>query len=115
MSAPSDAERCVRDVWWVDPVGAILISCYIVWSWVSIAKEQMNQMVRPKSYTHALYPISWCCALHLIFAQRKVSVHESSIAWLYRNKELKSSFVFVGASGRAGCVRGLHTISNAAS
>lgn len=33
-------------VWWIDPVGAILISCYIVWSWIGIAREQMNQMVR---------------------------------------------------------------------
>lgn len=38
-----------RVVWWVDPVGAILISCYIVWSWIGIASEQMNQMVRDGS------------------------------------------------------------------
>lgn len=37
-----------RVVWWVDPVGAILISCYIVWSWIGIAREQMNQMVRSR-------------------------------------------------------------------
>jgi len=32
-------------VWWVDPVGAILISCYIVWTWIGIASEQMDLMV----------------------------------------------------------------------
>ena len=37
--------RC-RDVWWIDPVGAILISCYIVWAWIGIASEQMDLMVR---------------------------------------------------------------------
>lgn len=42
---PGAVETC-REVWWVDPVGAILISCYIVWSWIFIAQEQMNQMVR---------------------------------------------------------------------
>lgn len=34
-----------RQVWWIDPVGAILISCYIVWTWIGIASEQMNLMV----------------------------------------------------------------------
>ena len=35
-----------RKVWWVDPVGAILISCYIVYTWIGIASEQMDLMVR---------------------------------------------------------------------
>ena len=26
-------------------MGAILISCYIVWTWIGIASEQMNLMV----------------------------------------------------------------------
>ena len=28
-------------VWWFDPVGAILISAYIIWSWACILKGQV--------------------------------------------------------------------------
>ncbi len=28
-------------VWWFDPVGAILISGYIIWSWACILKGQV--------------------------------------------------------------------------
>lgn len=29
-----------QKVWWFDPVGAILISIYIIWSWMCILKGQ---------------------------------------------------------------------------
>ena len=29
-------------VWWFDPVGAILISAYIIWSWACILKGQVS-------------------------------------------------------------------------
>jgi len=37
---------CVKqETWWVDPVGGILISCYIIRSWVLTATEQGSQLV----------------------------------------------------------------------
>ena len=30
-----------QKVWWFDPVGAILISAYIIWSWACILKGQV--------------------------------------------------------------------------
>ena len=30
-----------RKVWWIDPAGAIVISLYIVWSWMVICKGQV--------------------------------------------------------------------------
>lgn len=34
-----------RKVWWIDPAGAILISLYIVWSWLLICKNQVEKIV----------------------------------------------------------------------
>ena len=34
-----------RKVWWIDPAGAILISCYIIWSWMLICKSQVRFMI----------------------------------------------------------------------
>ncbi len=31
-----------REGWWIDPVGGILISMYIIYSWGAICKEQVN-------------------------------------------------------------------------
>ena len=31
-----------QKVWWFDPVGAILISLYIIWSWMCILKGQVS-------------------------------------------------------------------------
>ena len=28
--------------WWIDPTGAVLISLYIVWRWIDIAKQQVR-------------------------------------------------------------------------
>jgi len=39
-----------QKVWWFDPVGAILISLYIIWSWMCILKGQVS----PQSVPHAL-------------------------------------------------------------
>jgi len=33
----SISQKC----WWVDPVGAILISAYIIWSWMIICMNQV--------------------------------------------------------------------------
>ena len=32
-----------REGWWIDPVGGILISLYIIYSWGAICKEQVSQ------------------------------------------------------------------------
>ena len=32
-----------RKVWWIDPAGAILISMYIIWSWMLICKSQVRR------------------------------------------------------------------------
>ena len=31
-------------LWWLDPIGAILISLYIIWSWYETGKEQIEQL-----------------------------------------------------------------------
>ena len=31
--------------WWADPIGAIIISVYIVWTWIETATEQINMLV----------------------------------------------------------------------
>jgi cation diffusion facilitator family transporter len=31
--------------WWADPLGAIIISVYIVWTWIETATEQINMLV----------------------------------------------------------------------
>ena len=33
-----------QKVWWFDPVGAILISLYIIWSWMCILKGQARTL-----------------------------------------------------------------------
>uniref|UniRef100_A0A7S0MQG6 Cation efflux protein cytoplasmic domain-containing protein n=1 Tax=Pyramimonas obovata TaxID=1411642 RepID=A0A7S0MQG6_9CHLO len=35
-------------VWWLDPVGALVISMYIIWCWVTIGQEQVNFVVGEK-------------------------------------------------------------------
>jgi len=35
----------VEGAWWVDPVGAITISAYILWRWFDIAKTQVDKIV----------------------------------------------------------------------
>ncbi|KAK9824789.1 hypothetical protein WJX74_008956 [Apatococcus lobatus] len=35
----------VPSIWWVDPVGAILISMYIIYSWAIISKSQVDKLV----------------------------------------------------------------------
>lgn len=31
-------------IWWFDPLGALLLSCYIIWSWGSTALEHINNL-----------------------------------------------------------------------
>jgi divalent metal cation (Fe/Co/Zn/Cd) transporter len=35
----------VPKVWWIDPAGGILISCYILWRWYEISLEQVRNIV----------------------------------------------------------------------
>ena len=42
-----------RKVWWIDPVGAILISFYIIWSWALICKSQVWPPTSPTKPTDA--------------------------------------------------------------
>lgn len=44
---------------WVDPVGAIVISLYIVWRWVVICKGQVRAL--------SWLPVLGCCAEHCRF------------------------------------------------
>ena len=53
MSSPS--------LWWVDPVGAILISFYIIHSWYTTGKEQIEQLtgkVAPVEFIDELFEIA---------------------------------------------------------
>ncbi|KAL0026354.1 hypothetical protein WJX79_002339 [Trebouxia sp. C0005] len=43
--------------WWIDPVGGILISLYIIYSWGAICKEQVDKMIgkgAPEDFIHDL-------------------------------------------------------------
>lgn len=37
----------VPSIWWADPVGAILISMYIIYSWAIISKSQVRPCSTP--------------------------------------------------------------------
>jgi divalent metal cation (Fe/Co/Zn/Cd) transporter len=39
----------VQDIWWMDPVGGVLISVYIIRSWWLTATEQVNMLVGVKA------------------------------------------------------------------
>lgn len=46
-----------REGWWIDPVGGILISLYIIYSWGAICKEQVDKMIgkgAPEDFIHNL-------------------------------------------------------------
>jgi hypothetical protein len=45
----------VANGWWVDPVGAIAISLYIVARWLAIAKQQVRSRVH----------VAFCCGLNM--------------------------------------------------
>ncbi|GMH32244.1 hypothetical protein BSKO_00078 [Bryopsis sp. KO-2023] len=34
-----------KTLWWIDPVGGILISAYIVWSWIKLARTQVDKII----------------------------------------------------------------------
>ena len=38
-------------IWWFDPVGALLISLYIIWCWVTIGHEQVRHRLTQKNRT----------------------------------------------------------------
>lgn len=47
--------------WWVDPAGGIAISLYIVWSWIQLARSQINKMIgleAPKEVVDSLWAIA---------------------------------------------------------
>mmetsp|Transcript_8001 Transcript_8001/g.11567 ORF Transcript_8001/g.11567 Transcript_8001/m.11567 type:complete len:399 (-) Transcript_8001:2041-3237(-) len=49
------------NLWWVDPVGAITISMYIIHSWFATGKEQVEQLTgkaAPKDFIAELYEIA---------------------------------------------------------
>lgn len=49
------------NLWWVDPVGAIAISMYIIHSWFETGKEQVEQLTgkaAPKDFIAELYEIA---------------------------------------------------------
>lgn len=46
--------RLRGDLWWVDPVGGILISIYIIRSWVLTAVEQVNMLVGKEAHPEFL-------------------------------------------------------------
>lgn len=51
----------VRDAWWVDPVGAILISLVIIYRWIGIINEQVKKIVghtAPQEFINEASPAS---------------------------------------------------------
>lgn len=46
-------------VWWIDPAGAILISCYIIFSWGMISKSQVTQGIDVQC------TVFWQCAFQV--------------------------------------------------
>lgn len=50
----------IDNAWWCDPVGAILISAYILWRWIDIARLQIEKIVgcaAPESFIEQLSSI----------------------------------------------------------
>eukprot|EP00976_Prorocentrum_cordatum_P006238 124861-Prorocentrum_minimum.AAC.1 len=37
------------NLWYIDPIGAVMISLYIIWCWVTIGNEQVNYVVGEKA------------------------------------------------------------------
>jgi Co/Zn/Cd efflux system component len=54
-----------REGWWIDPVGGILISLYIIYSWGAICKEQVNCIA----------------AVHQNLLQLAISLHHQLYVW----------------------------------
>ena len=51
-------------VWWIDPAGAILISCYIIFSWGMISKSQVTLAMTSSAYCFSsAAPESRSCCL----------------------------------------------------
>ena len=48
-----------QKVWWFDPVGAILISAYIIWSWACILKGQVHPLTT--LHNSSLGQLLHCC------------------------------------------------------
>jgi hypothetical protein len=53
----------VADGWWVDPVGAIAISLYIVVRWLAIAKQQVRLIYVLVTFERAMLCLGLCCVL----------------------------------------------------
>lgn len=52
---------CLHRLWWFDPAGGIAISLYIVWSWLALAKSQVNKIIgmgAPKDILDALRSVA---------------------------------------------------------
>mmetsp|Transcript_12292 Transcript_12292/g.29269 ORF Transcript_12292/g.29269 Transcript_12292/m.29269 type:complete len:455 (+) Transcript_12292:189-1553(+) len=50
-----------KSLWFLDPIGAILISLYIIWSWYETGKEQIEQLTgksAPKEFIDELYELA---------------------------------------------------------
>jgi divalent metal cation (Fe/Co/Zn/Cd) transporter len=41
------AASALDSLWWIDPVGAIVISLYIIWSWARILWGQVSRLFEP--------------------------------------------------------------------
>ena len=53
-------------VWWFDPVGAILISAYIIWSWACILKGQVRSPHQPTTHCVPLIVMMRPCASNAV-------------------------------------------------
>ncbi len=51
-------------LWWTDAVGAIVVSLYIIWSWLGLANEQIGRLVgmgAPDSFVQVVFPLVVLC------------------------------------------------------
>jgi divalent metal cation (Fe/Co/Zn/Cd) transporter len=42
----------VKKCWWADPVGAIIISIYIIATWIGMIREQSNKLIGRTGIAH---------------------------------------------------------------
>ena len=56
------------DLSWLDPVGAICISFYIIWSWYCTARDEVKKLVGRRADDDALYELREICKKHHVDA-----------------------------------------------
>ncbi|ODQ63156.1 hypothetical protein NADFUDRAFT_63217 [Nadsonia fulvescens var. elongata DSM 6958] len=50
------------EIWWLDPLGALLLSFYIIWTWSETALEHINNLTGAQATTLERQPLLYLCS-----------------------------------------------------